>query len=70
MEKTQCRLMHPRRDTIGRRPDLPITDDGAVERRFLGPAVEVDPCGDAACWWVILYPAQDFGVVEALQDAL
>ena len=60
--------MHPRRDAIGRRPDFPITNDGAVECRLLGPAAVVDRGSDAARWRLILYPAPDFGFVEALQD--
>jgi hypothetical protein len=46
-EKAQRRLMHPRRDAISCRPDLPITNDGAVEGRLLGSAAEVDPGSDA-----------------------
>jgi hypothetical protein len=62
--------MHPRRDTIGCRPDLPIANHGPVECRLLGPAPEVDPRCDAARWRLVLYSAPDFGFVEALQDAL
>jgi hypothetical protein len=46
--------MQPRRDAVGRRPDLPITNDGPVEGRFLGPAPEVNPCSDAARWRLVL----------------
>src|SRR5580704_4599154 len=67
-EKAQRSLMQPRRDAIGRRPDLPITNDGPVEFRLLGPTAVVDPCSDAARWWVVLYPAPDFRLVNALQD--
>jgi hypothetical protein len=62
--------MHPGSDAIGRRPHLPITNDGAVERSLLSPATEVNPSSDAAGWWLVLYPATDFRVVKALQDAL
>jgi hypothetical protein len=54
----------------GRRPDLPVTDDGPLECRLLGLAAVVDPGGDATRWRLVLYPAPDFGIVEALQDAL
>src|SRR3979409_490111 len=47
-EKAQRRFMHPRGNTIGCRPDFLITNDGAVERRLLGTATEVDPGSDAA----------------------
>jgi len=47
-EKAQCGLMHPRRDAVGGRPNLLVTDNGAVECRLLGLAAVVDPCGDAA----------------------
>ena len=69
-EETQRSLMHPRRDAIGRRPDLPITDDGPVECRLLSPTAVVDPCSDAASGRLVLYPAPDFRLVKALQDAL
>jgi len=59
--------MQPCCDAIGCRPDLPITDDGPVERRFLGPVAEVDPRSNAAGWRFVLYPAPDFGFVKALQ---
>src|SRR5450432_3994241 len=68
-EKAQRSLVQPRRDAIGRRPDLPVTDDGPVECRLLGPTAVVDPCSDAASRRLVLYPAPDFGVVKALQDA-
>jgi hypothetical protein len=55
--KAQRRLMQPRRDAIGCRPDLPILYDGAVECRLLGTAAEVDPRSDAARWRLVLYPA-------------
>ena len=67
-EEAQRGLMHPDSDAIGCRPDLLITNDGPVESRFLGPAAEVNPCGDAARRRVVLYPAADFRVVKALQD--
>jgi hypothetical protein len=60
--------MHPRRDTIGCWPDLPITNDSAVERSLLGPAAVVNPGSDATGWWFVLYAAADLGFVEALQD--
>src|SRR5216683_803958 len=69
-EEAQRGLVQPRRDAIGRRPDLPITNDGAVECRLLGPTAVVDPCSDATRWRLVLYPAPDFGVVKALQGAL
>src|SRR5260370_4832852 len=47
-EQAQRGLVQPRRDAIGRRPDLPITNDGPVECRLLGLAAEVDPRSDAA----------------------
>jgi hypothetical protein len=62
----QRRFMQPRGDAIG---DLPITNDGPVECRLLGPAAEVDPCGDAAGWRFILDTAPDLLVVQAVQDA-
>jgi hypothetical protein len=60
--------MQPRRNAISGRPDLLVTNDGAVECRLLGAAAEVDPGSDAAHWRLVLYPAPDFGFVEALQD--
>jgi hypothetical protein len=69
-EEAQRGLVHPRRDAIGRWPNLPITDDAAVKRRLLGPTAVVNPSSDAARWRLVLYPAPDFGVVKALQDAL
>ena len=69
-EEAQRRLMHPRRDAIGRRPDLLITDDGPVKCRLLGTAPKVDPSRDAAGWRFVLYPAPDFRVVKALQKGL
>ena len=68
-EAQRC-LMHPGSDAIGCRPDLLITNNGAVKCRLLGSAAEVDPRCDAASGWLVLYPAADFGVVKALQDAL
>jgi hypothetical protein len=62
--------MQPRRDAIGRRPDLLITNDGPVEGRLLGPAPEVNPCSDTARWRLVPYSAPDFGFMEAQQDAL
>src|SRR5260370_6096065 len=67
-EEAQRGLVQPRRDAIGRRPDLPITNDGPVESRLLGLAAEVDPPCDAARWRLVLYPAADFVIVVALQD--
>jgi hypothetical protein len=63
-EKAHRGLVHPRRDAIGRRPDLPITNDGPVERRLLGPAAVADRCSDAARWRLILDAARNFGVVK------
>jgi hypothetical protein len=68
-EEAQRRLMHPRRDAIGRRPDLPITNDGAVECRLLGSTAVVDPCSDTARWRLVLNAAPDLGIVETLQEA-
>jgi hypothetical protein len=65
-EEAQRGLVHPRRDAIGRWPDLPITNNGAVECRLLGPTAVVDPCSDAASGRIVLYPAPDFGAVKAL----
>src|SRR5580693_238431 len=67
-EEAHRGLVHPRCHAIGCRPDLPITDDGPVECRVLGPVAVVDPCSDAARWRLVLYPAPDLGFVEALQD--
>ena len=67
-EEAQRGLVQPRRDTIRSRPHLPITNNGPVECRLLGTAPKVDPCSDATCWRLVLYPAPDFGVMEALQD--
>src|SRR5260370_38204978 len=67
-EKTQRGLMQPRRDAIGRRPNLPITDDGPVERRLLGAVPVVNQCGDTARRRLGLYPAPDFGLVKTFQD--
>ena len=53
--------MHPRRDAVGRWPDLLVTNDGAVECRLLGPAAVVDPGSDAARWRLVLYAATDLG---------
>ena len=58
-EEAQRGLVHPRRDAIGGRPYLLITNDGPVESRFLGSAAVVDPCGNAAGWWFVLNPAAD-----------
>jgi hypothetical protein len=49
-EEAQRGLMHPRRDAIGRRPDLPIPDDGVVGGHIRGPAAEVNPRCDATRW--------------------
>jgi hypothetical protein len=62
--------MQPRCAAIDCRPDLLITDDGPVERRFLGPAAEVDPSSDAAGWRFVLYRAPDFGFVKVPGRAL
>jgi hypothetical protein len=59
--------MQPRRDAIGRRADLSVTDDDAVKGRLLGSTAVVDPCSDAASWRLVLYPAPDFRLVKALQ---
>jgi hypothetical protein len=67
-EKAQRRLMHPRRDAISCRPDLPITNDGAVEGRLLGSAAEVDPGSDATCRRLVFYAATNLGFVQSLQD--
>jgi len=53
-EEAQRGLMHPASDAIGCRPDLLITNNGAVKRRFFCPAAEVNPCGDTAGWWLVL----------------
>jgi hypothetical protein len=37
---------------------------------MVGPTAVVDPGSDAARWRLVLYPAPDFGIVEALQDEL
>jgi hypothetical protein len=58
--------MQPRRDAVGGRPNLPITNDGAVERRLLGAVAEVNKGGDTAGRRLVLYPAPDFGLVKAL----
>jgi hypothetical protein len=42
--------VQPRRDAIGSRPHLPITNNGPVECRLLGAAAEVNPGSDAAGW--------------------
>src|SRR5580704_13715894 len=44
--QAQRGLVHPRCHAIGCRPDLPITDDGPVECRVLGPVAVVDPCSE------------------------
>jgi hypothetical protein len=62
--------MHPRRDAIGGRPNLLVTNNGAVECRLLSPATKVDSSSDAAGWRFILDAAPDFRIVKALQDAL
>jgi hypothetical protein len=67
-EEAQRGLVHPRRDAIGGRPDLLVTNDGPVESRLLGPAPKVDPCSDAARWRLVPDAATDLGVVKALQD--
>jgi hypothetical protein len=61
--------MHPRRDAIGCRPDLPITSDGPVECRLFGPAAVVDPRSDAG-GRLVPDAATDLGFVQALQDYL
>jgi hypothetical protein len=65
-EEAHRGLVHPRRDAIGRRPELPITNNGPVECRLLGAAAEVDPRRDAARWRLVLYPAPDFRLVKTL----
>src|SRR5258708_8477501 len=67
-EQAQRGLVQPRRDAIGRRPDLPITNDGPVECRLLGPTAVVDPCSYAASGRLGLYPAPDFRLVKTFQD--
>src|SRR6266566_3989338 len=62
-------LMHPCRDAMGCRPDLPITNDGPVECGLLGPAAEFDPCSDATGWRFVLDTPSDFGFVKAVEDA-
>jgi hypothetical protein len=69
-EKAQRGFMQPRCHAIGRRPDLPITNDGAVKRRLLGSAPVVDPCSDTARWRFVLDAAADLRIVKTLQDAL
>jgi hypothetical protein len=53
---------------IGRRPDLPIANDGAVKGCLLGSAAVVDPGCDATGWWFILDAAPDLRAVKTLQD--
>jgi hypothetical protein len=60
--------MHPRRDAIGSRPEMTITNDSAVERRLLGPAAVIDPCSDDTRWRLVLDAAPDFRFVETLQN--
>ena len=60
--------MHPRRDAIGRRPDLPITNDGAVKCRLLGSTAVVNPGSDAARRGLVLDATTDLSFVQALQD--
>jgi hypothetical protein len=60
-------LVQPRRHAIGRWPDFPISHNGPVEGRLLGPAAVVDPSSDAAGGRLIPNPAPDFGFVETLQ---
>jgi hypothetical protein len=67
-EKAQRSLLQPRRNTIGCRPYLPITNDGPVKCRLLSPAAEVDPGSDATCRGLVLDSAADLGFVQALQD--
>ena len=67
-KEAQRGLMHPGRDAIGARPDLPITNDGPVKCRLLSPATEVDPCSDAASRWIVLQSAPDVGIIKALPD--
>src|SRR5260370_30275107 len=55
-EEAQRGLVPPRRDAIGRPPDLPITNDGPVEYRLLGLSAEVAPHSDAARWRLVLGP--------------
>jgi hypothetical protein len=58
--------MQPRPDAIGCRPNLSIANNGAVEYRLLDLAAEANPGSDAARWRLVVYPAPDFGFVEAL----
>jgi hypothetical protein len=60
--------MHPGSNAIGCRPDLLITDNGAVKRRLLGSAAEVYPRSDATSGRFVLYPAAHFRLVKALQN--
>src|SRR5260370_30018430 len=69
-EQAQRGLVQPRCHAISGRPDLPITNNGPVECRLLGPTAVVDPCSDAASGPLLLYPAPDFRLVKALQNAL
>jgi hypothetical protein len=64
-EEAQRGLVQPRRDAIGGRPNLPITNDGPVECCLLGAVAVVDPCSDAARWRLVLYPAPYFRLVKA-----
>jgi hypothetical protein len=43
--QAQRGLVQPRRDAIGRRPDLPITNDGPVKSRLLSPATVAQAIG-------------------------
>jgi hypothetical protein len=67
-EQTQCSLMQPRRDAVGCWPHLPITSNGAVERRLLGSTAVVDPGSDATRWRLVPDAATDLGFVQALLD--
>src|SRR3979490_949131 len=62
-EKAQRGFMQPRRDAIGRGPDLPITNSGAVGCCLLGAAPEVYPGSDSARRRFVRYPAPDLGFV-------
>ncbi|HMH95929.1 MAG TPA: hypothetical protein VK577_05030, partial [Bradyrhizobium sp.] len=58
-EEAHRGLVHPRRDAIGGRPNLLVTNDGAVEGRLLGTTAVVDPGSDTAGWWFVLDAAPD-----------
>jgi hypothetical protein len=69
-EEVQRGFVQLRCHAIGRRPDLPITNDGPVKCRLLGPAPVVDPSSDTAGRRLVLDAAANLRVVKTLQDAL